>query len=217
MIEHFAANTDGRDFVVGDIHGCFSKLEAELADLQFDPACDRLFSVGDLVDRGPDSELAIEWLGKPWFHAVRGNHEQMAIDAASGAMDAGCYIQNGGAWFLALTKPEQRAFADAFEALPIGIEVETKVGLIGVLHADCPFDSWRLLAAELSGERAYRVATACTWSRERITSKDDSVVAGVAGVFVGHTPVKQPVSLGNVHYIDTGAVFGRALTIVQIN
>jgi hypothetical protein len=49
------ANTAGRDFVCGDIHGCFDELDAALAKLQFDPAVDRLISVGDLVDRGPRS------------------------------------------------------------------------------------------------------------------------------------------------------------------
>jgi serine/threonine protein phosphatase 1 len=217
MIKHFAANTAGRDFVVGDIHGCFRKLEAELAVIGFDPELDRLFSVGDLVDRGPDSELAVEWLEKPWFHAVRGNHEQMAIDAAAGNIDAGCYIYNGGAWFLAQTRPEQRRIADAFDALPIAIEVETSGGLVGIVHADCPFDSWRKLAAELEGHRSYAVSEACVWSRARISNKDESVISDVALVFVGHTPVTKPVVLGNVHYIDTGAVFGKALTIMQIN
>jgi len=217
MIKHFAANTVGRDFVVGDIHGCFSKLDAELVGLAFDPAKDRLFSVGDLVDRGPESEMAVEWLAKSWFHAVRGNHEQMAIDCATGSIDRACYVANGGAWFIGLTRAEQLQFADAFRALPIALEVETPHGLFGIVHADCPFDSWSLLGAELQGERAWRVAEACAWSRERITSKNESVIEGVVAVIVGHTPVVKPVSFGNVHYIDTGAVFGKSLTIVQIN
>ena len=80
MFKHFSANTVGRDFVVGDIHGMFKTLAKELEELGFDPEKDRLFSVGDLIDRGPDNEDIEEWLAKPWFHAVRGNHEQMLID-----------------------------------------------------------------------------------------------------------------------------------------
>jgi serine/threonine protein phosphatase 1 len=217
MIKHFAANTVGRDFVVGDIHGCFRKLEAELANLGFDPDLDRLFSVGDLVDRGPDSELVIEWLGKPWFHPVRGNHEQMAVDFVYRQLDTQCYIANGGAWFLALTGPGQVQIADAFSALPVAIEVETSAGLVGIVHADCPHPSWSDMAAALCGPRRDMVAEVCMWSRERITSGDSSGVADAFAVFVGHTPVKAAHRLANVHYIDTGAVFGRALTIIQIN
>ncbi|WP_242621095.1 hypothetical protein [Aeromonas salmonicida] len=41
----------------------------------FDPARDRLFSVGDLTDRGPDCTQVLEWLARPWFHPVCGNHD----------------------------------------------------------------------------------------------------------------------------------------------
>ena len=40
------ANTDGRDFVVGDIHGRFRTLERALPERQFDAARDQLFGVG---------------------------------------------------------------------------------------------------------------------------------------------------------------------------
>lgn len=74
-----AANTQGRDLAVGDIHGHFGRLVMCLEQAGFDPAVDRLFSVGDLVDRGPYSEAALQWLDRPWFHAVQGNHEALAI------------------------------------------------------------------------------------------------------------------------------------------
>ena len=77
--QHLPANTVGRDFIVGDLHGCLDLLHAELARLQFEPAKDRLFSVGDLADRGPDSMGCLRLLREPWFHAVRGNHEDMLI------------------------------------------------------------------------------------------------------------------------------------------
>jgi hypothetical protein len=38
--------------------------------------------------------------------------------------------------------------------------------------------------------------------------KSGRSVPGIGRVFAGHTPVERPVRLGNVHYIDTGAVFG---------
>ncbi len=46
-------NQAGRDFVVGDVHGCFRTLECALLEIEFDPSRDRLFGVGDLVNRGP--------------------------------------------------------------------------------------------------------------------------------------------------------------------
>ena len=78
----FPQNTQGRDFAVGDIHGCFNRLQGVLDEMGFDPAKDRLFSVGDLVDRGPDCDQVLDWITRPWFHAVRGNHEDMAMQWA---------------------------------------------------------------------------------------------------------------------------------------
>lgn len=74
------ANLAGRDFVVGDIHGCLSLLQVALREVGFDPAKDRLFSVGDLVDRGPDNVGTLRFfLENPWAMAVRGNHEDNMI------------------------------------------------------------------------------------------------------------------------------------------
>ena len=58
-------NDRGRDFVVGDLHGCYDALMRQLDARGFDPAADRLLSVGDLVDRGPDSRRCLSWSGNP--------------------------------------------------------------------------------------------------------------------------------------------------------
>ena len=42
-------------WVVGDVQGCARELEALLEAVRFDPARDELVSVGDLVNKGPDS------------------------------------------------------------------------------------------------------------------------------------------------------------------
>ena len=75
-VRRIPPNAAGRDFVVGDVHGCFRTLERALAELCFDPACDRLFGVGDLVDRGPHSADALVWLEHRFETVVMGNHER---------------------------------------------------------------------------------------------------------------------------------------------
>lgn len=217
LFRRLTANQAGRDFVVGDVHGCFNKLSAELDRLGFDCKVDRLFSVGDLVDRGPQSPLVVDWLDQPWFHAVRGNHEQMALDYLDGNIDPADYDMYGGTWFMELRHLDQERIAARFDLLPVALEVETPSGLVGIVHGDCPFASWEELIEALGSEDALAVAEFCLVSRERIMGSDDSGVTGVARVFVGHTPVPQPISLGNVHYLDTGAVFGNPLTVMQIN
>lgn len=48
-------NTDGRDFIIGDLHGLIHLLNRLVAEIAFNPAVDRLLSVGDIVDRGEHS------------------------------------------------------------------------------------------------------------------------------------------------------------------
>ena len=206
-ISRFPANTAGRDFAVGDIHGHFTRLQAALDAAGFDPAVDRLFSVGDLVDRGPECEQVIRWLDKPWFHAIQGNHEDIAVRHVQiGKVDQGIYLANGGAWFLAMNFDEQANFAALFADLPIAIEVETPEGLVGLVHADCPFPSWDTLRDCLEGRMPglKRVEDACQWSRARIELQDTSGVQDIRAVVVGHTPLRKPALLGNVYHIDTG-------------
>jgi serine/threonine protein phosphatase 1 len=205
-IDHHTRNTVGRDLVVGDIHGCFTKLQAALDAIGFNPDRDRLFSVGDLVDRGPESDHVTDWLEKPWFHAIMGNHEEAAIEFAAGKVDPRMYLAGfGGAWNIANPQAERQRLADAFAALPIGIELETAGGLVGILHADCPTPTWGSLREILDagGMRAQATRDCCVWSRDRCDRMNDSLVDGVRAVVVGHTPHERMTSLGNVIYIDT--------------
>jgi len=81
-LHSYPLNTLGRDLVVGDVHGCFSMLDAALKEMDFDPTRDRLFGVGDLVDRGGESPDILDAVRRHQIKAVRGNHEQMILDWA---------------------------------------------------------------------------------------------------------------------------------------
>ena len=59
MLKTFSPNDVGNDYICSDIHGHFSLLEAELSLISFDKNKDRLFCVGDLIDRGDESDLAL--------------------------------------------------------------------------------------------------------------------------------------------------------------
>ena len=68
---HLERNDRGRDLVVGDVHGHFATLRQVLAELEVGEH-DRVFSLGDLVDRGPDSTAAKDWIAVsghfgPWL------------------------------------------------------------------------------------------------------------------------------------------------------
>lgn len=219
MLKRFKQNTAGTDYVVGDIHGCFSLLQTTLDELGFDPSKDRLFSVGDLVDRGPESEKVLEWLNKPWFHAVLGNHEKMIADSVTGD-DTSAYlcVVNGGTWFFTMFEHEKDAIVEAFNKLPIMIEVETPTGLVGIIHAQVSLNNWVTTKQAITTPGAFEedVFENCIWGRTKINRMDETPIHGVTKVYCGHTPTKDVVVLGNQHYIDTGAVYTGKLTVVKI-
>ncbi len=68
-------------YVIGDIHGCFDTLQALWPRLGFDPTQDRLWLVGDLVNRGPKSLEVLRWartLNERFgerMQVVLGNHD----------------------------------------------------------------------------------------------------------------------------------------------
>lgn len=203
-VRQVGANPCGRDLAVGDVHGHFRRLQQALDAIGFDPAADRLFSVGDLVDRGPDSEQALAWLEQPWFHAVQGNHEALAIAHVRGQwLDHGLYRASGGGWFLDLQAQRQAQFAAAFEKMPLALQLETGEGPIGLLHADCPFAHWQLLCEHLKQAPAADIQEVCQWSRRRLQQEDKQGVGGLRALVVGHTPLREVRVLGNVWHIDT--------------
>jgi serine/threonine protein phosphatase 1 len=214
LFKRFEQNKVGRDFVVGDIHGCFSALKAGMDSLGFNPEIDRMFSVGDMVDRGPDSIDALEWLKYPYFHAIRGNHEQMCIDA-----DPAMHVMNGGLWFHVLDDAKRNEIKQVFDQLPIAIEIDLGDGIAGLVHAEVPKGNWEdfKLMLRCSTVMMEHIERFALWGRDVICRRSPFYgVKGVRVVYVGHTPVKMPTDVENVRYIDTGACFGNYLSIVNV-
>lgn len=205
-------NLVGVDFFVGDIHGEYQKLMDALCKVGFDFDKDRLWCVGDLVDRGPDSLKCLLLIDEPWFGTVLGNHESMMIDAVLRSEKMGdreryyakqMWATNGGEWYYAL-EDEYKLLADTFiKVLDEYIPNAILVGDIGVIHAECPTPLWLGLG---EGKKPY-LEEASMWSRSRMTNQSEALVLDVAAVVVGHTPVKQTTVLGNHVYIDGGACF----------
>ncbi len=202
-----------RIWVAGDIHGCRRELEAQLQHHQFDPQQDLLISVGDIIDRGPDSLGCLALLDEPWFRCVRGNHEEMALSALQG-QEMALWRMNGGDWFFGLRGAALIAARHALRrcrALPLILHLQLGERIIVIAHADYPAREYAL-NKPLDWQQV-------VWSRERLEGLESGDQAGIRGAdafYFGHTPLKQPLTIANLHYIDTGAVFGNHLTMLQL-
>lgn len=88
-----------RTLAIGDIHGCFTALKT-LAEFVPFGADDQLITLGDYVDRGPDTCAVVDWLimwsKQRSLIALRGNHELMMLAARSSEEAYRNWIACGG-------------------------------------------------------------------------------------------------------------------------
>ena len=71
-------------WVVGDIHGCAIELDRLLHAIRFDPGDDEMWSVGDLVNTGPDSLELLKLWRDIGGRGVLGNHDIHALRVSAG-------------------------------------------------------------------------------------------------------------------------------------
>lgn len=74
------SKTTDRRIFIGDVHGHYEALMLLLEAIAPGKS-DRLFFVGDLIDRGPESSQVVEFVKQNSHSCVRGNHEQLLLDA----------------------------------------------------------------------------------------------------------------------------------------
>lgn len=222
IIEHYQ-HEKGRLFVVGDIHGCYDELMQRLEQINFDFQNDLLIAVGDLVDRGSDSLKCLNLIDEPWFKAILGNHEEMCVRSYGGdPVIQEMHAQHGGEWFYALSHEEQRDVVDQCLRLPIALEVSYQNKLYGFVHADIRYNHWDVFKQEIlaTGQQGRFCREAALWGRSRVRNRPPELfknIKGVDAVFLGHTVVDLVTKKHNCYFIDTGAVFGMLLTLLEIN
>jgi serine/threonine protein phosphatase 1 len=198
---HHAANAAGRDYVIGDLHGCVDALRYLLCKVGFDAANDRLFSVGDLVDRGDQCEEALALLDKPWFYAVLGNHEDALCAVAEGRLARHRWYGIGGGWAQTLPDHVLAAHAKRLRELPLVRVVGEGARRFNVLHAEFFGDDADLDAGQFEPEVRERML----WGRELALNVGAPQRHALSLTYCGHTPMRKPRQIGSQMFIDTGA------------
>jgi len=237
-------NDLGHDFVVGDLHGKRRQLLARLDALGFNPRRDRVFCTGDLIDRSPDSFDTLKLLHEPWFHFVRGNHDDdlpnfidFEFSRFPGWRPAYCDQE----WLYSLDSEQMEylktVLLPLLAAAPVVLRVEGERGF-WMVHADRgEFARYAnpiplLPDTDLPGASGDPQLESLLWSRrlfKQIPARELEdrglyqavphleLQTGVGLTFVGHSIVQQPILYRSHLFLDTGeASGGPGLTVLRV-
>jgi polynucleotide kinase-phosphatase len=219
--------------IIGDVHGCRAELEVLLTKLGWElirdergrpvdavhPDLRKAVFVGDLVDRGPDSpgvlRLVMGMVAAGHAICVPGNHEQKLARKLNGR---NVQLTHGLPETLEQLAAEPdtfvsevRTFIDGLVShyvLDDGNLVVAHAGLKEAYHGRA---SGRVRSFALYGETTgetdeYGLPVRHPWARE---------YRGSAAVVYGHVPTPVPEWINNTICLDTGCVFGGALTALR--
>ena len=226
-------------YAIGDIHGQFLKLASLLNQIELRglTSRDRLVFVGDYVDRGPGTPDVIQSLielghSRPNTVFLRGNHEQMMLDARScfdpewrSKLPEPIAIEKAIIWF----GEGGSATLESYGAGPAGENrrwwesipeahwkfleqtlLEFAEGRFQFVHAGVvpPGKRWK---PDLPG------LDSRLWIREMFLKYKRDFPEGI--VVFGHTPQLsgRPLSQRNKIGIDTAAAYGGPLTAVALS
>ena len=90
-----------RNIAIGDIHGCVKSLRYLIEEKVCPTAMDKLFFMGDYVNKGPDSKGVIDYLlelkkSELQVCFLRGNHDQLMINAWKDEQIFSEFLERGG-------------------------------------------------------------------------------------------------------------------------
>jgi protein phosphatase len=219
--------------VIGDVHGCRVELETLLTELGYllirdelgrsvdavPPARRKAVLVGDLVDRGPDTpgvlRLVMGMVDAGHALCVPGNHENKLVRALQGKQ---VQVSHGLETTLAQLASEPNEFRDQVRdfcyqlvshlVLDDGRLVVAHAGLKQQYHGRA---SGRVRSFALYGDTTgetdeFGLPVRYPWAQD---------YRGSAMVLYGHTPTPVPEWVNNTMCLDTGCVFGGALTALR--
>ena len=145
-------------YAVGDIQGCSAQFETLLKALHFQPSRDRLWLVGDLVNRGPDSLSVLRRviaLGRS-VTSVLGNHDLHLLATAAGGRD----LSPADTFGAVLAAPDSKRLIDWLRRRPL-LHYDPRARRV-LVHAGIP-PFWTLTQARQAARDVERALRGPKW------------------------------------------------------
>lgn len=197
---------------IGDIHGCYTEL-VELLERVAPRGDDVVVSVGDVVTKGPDAPRCLDLWRERGYLAVRGNNENKVLASARpllrfvafenrDVLRRGDLLRYIASWPLVLDFPAHEVAAVHGGFLPgmnvTAEDVERERNVVPKLRWIRKQDgAW--VYVPKNDKKSDDVLWAEKWKGERFA-------------VYGHTPLREPKFDRRALGLDTGCVYGRALT-----
>jgi serine/threonine protein phosphatase 1 len=192
-------------FVIGDIHGCYAELQA-LLDRAGLSDTDRIISIGDCVDRGPETPEVLRFFSEhAQAQVIMGNHERKHVRAARHEVKLSrsqqiSRIQLGAAY------PDALAF---MSGLPLYLDLPDALLVHGYFEPSIPIEQQTpsVLCGTMGGDKHLHTHYGQPWYE--LYDGDKPIVVG----HKNYTGTGQPfIYQDRVFGLDTDCVIGKALT-----
>lgn len=206
--------TEFKTFIVGDVHGCYYTMRNLLEKL---PTNAKIIFVGDLCDRGAHTKQVIEFIIENGYQTIRGNHEDYMLAHAQEAING---IENrwtreeymGGKETMQSYESDHATLYKHLkwlETIPRYIMHDNYF----ITHSfGLPYYNRRDTKQAHTGLMKNRITDEQEWGHDWESDWQDYDVINI----FGHTDYEN-VEIGKNYYgIDTGCVYGRKLTAIEL-
>ena len=188
--------SEPRTIFVGDVHGCREELELMIKRLKV-RSSDRIIMLGDLINRGPDPVGVVRFVYEQGFESLMGNHEDEYLRHFHGMEP-----------YITLHRQLGPELHDWLSRRPLYIETDDFIAV----HAG-------LEPHKHPSESARRILlTIRTWDGQGVNLKEAEnppwydFYQDSKPVFYGHWARKGLNIRSNTYGLDSGCVYGRALS-----
>lgn len=194
-----------RILAISDIHGCYENFVSLLDKVNYESQKDQLILLGDYIDRGRDSYLVVckvKELIKNGAIALKGNHEQLAVDFFREKSDEYFWHCNGGGKTLesySMHGANINKDIEFFDSLPVVLNMDSYIYVHAGLKPGIPLDKQK--EEDMLWIRKEFIFSTYDWGKT---------------IVFGHTPFENVTFFDSKIGIDTGCYKSGKLSCLEI-